>query len=67
MMSDRKFPKNLKLKKNSLGFTFIELLVVMMILGIIAVIGIVRSNDNLGGFKNRIWCLILIQILTRFI
>lgn len=54
MMSDRIFPKNLKLKKKSSGFTFIELLVVTMILGIIAVIGIVRSNENLSGFNNRI-------------
>ena len=47
-MSDRNSPKNLEVENKPSGFMFIELLVVTMILGIIAVIGIVRSNDNLG-------------------
>ena len=54
MMSDRKFPKNLKLNNHSSGFTFIELLVVTMILGIIAAVGILQSSNNMGGFSDRI-------------
>ena len=54
MMSDRKSPKNLKLNNRSSGFTFIELLVVTMILGIIAAVGILQSSNNMGGFSDRI-------------
>jgi len=46
-----------KIKKTStlsLGFTFIELLVVTMILAIIATIGLVRAGENMNGFNDRI-------------
>lgn len=44
-------------KKTSIfssGFTFIELIVVTMILAIIATIGLVRAGENMNGFNDRI-------------
>ncbi|MFL2982755.1 MAG: GspH/FimT family pseudopilin [Candidatus Neomarinimicrobiota bacterium] len=46
--------KRKKLFWLSQGFTFIELLIVTMILAIIAAIGLVRAGENMNGFNDRI-------------
>lgn len=50
-MRDR---KRKKISTFSSGFTFIELLIVTMIMAIIATIGLVRAGENMNGFNDRI-------------
>ena len=46
--------KRKKTSNFSSGFTFIELLVITMILAIIATIGLVKAGENMNGFNDRI-------------
>lgn len=53
-MSNLKNNKKKSLPSTAAGFTFIELLIVILILGIFTTIAFVRPGESMAGFNNRI-------------